>query len=90
MGAPFYENGSFVKLREISVTYTWADAFVQQKLGLASIDLRVGGRNLATSTKYTGANPEPSLGGADSPSMGVDWFSNPEPRSFVFAVTLNR
>ncbi len=90
MGAPFYENGSFVKLREISVTYTWADAFVQHKLGLASIDLRVGGRNLATHTKYTGANPEPSLGGADSPAMGVDWFSNPEPRSFVFAVTLNR
>jgi TonB-linked SusC/RagA family outer membrane protein len=90
MGAPFYENGSFVKLREISVTYTWAGQWVQHSLGLASIDFRLGGRNLATSTKYTGANPEPSLGGADSPSQGVDWFSNPEPRSFVFAVTLNR
>jgi TonB-linked SusC/RagA family outer membrane protein len=90
MGAPFYEDGSFVKLREVSVTYNWTGAWLQQTLGLSSVAFRVGGRNLFTSTNYTGANPEPSLGGADSPARGVDWFSNPEPRSFVFAVTLNR
>ena len=90
MGQPFYENGGYVKLREISVTYSWADRFVQQSLGLSSIDLRVGGRNLVTWTKYTGVDPEVSLGGADSPARGVDWFSSPQARSFVFAVTLNR
>jgi TonB-linked SusC/RagA family outer membrane protein len=90
MGAPFYEDGSFVKLREVSVTYNWTGPVVRERLGLSSIAFRIGGRNLLTHTNYTGSNPEPSLGGADSPARGVDWFSNPEPRSFVFAVTINR
>jgi len=54
------------------------------------VNLRVGGRNLITWTSYTGVDPETSLGGADSPSRGVDWFSSPQARSFVFAVTLNK
>lgn len=90
MGQPFYENGGYVKLREIAVSYTWASRFITQTLNLSSVNLRVGGRNLITWTSYTGVDPETSLGGADSPAQGVDWFSSPQARSFVFAVTLNK
>ena len=90
MGQPFYEDGGYVKLREIAVTYTWASRFITQTLGMSSVNLRVGGRNLITWTNYTGVDPETSLGGADSPSRGVDWFSSPQARSFVFSVTLNK
>jgi TonB-linked SusC/RagA family outer membrane protein len=90
LGLPFYEDGSFVKLREVSVGYTFTGGFVNRSLGLSSMDIRVSGRNLAVWTDYTGADPETSLGGADTGARGVDWFNNPQTRSFVFSVTLNR
>jgi TonB-linked SusC/RagA family outer membrane protein len=90
LGQPFYESGSFVKLREISVGYTFTGAFVQRTLGLSTIDVRVAGRNLAVWTNYTGADPETNLSGADTGARGIDWFNNPQTRSFVFSATLNR
>jgi TonB-linked SusC/RagA family outer membrane protein len=90
LGQPFYESGSFVKLREVSVGYTFTGGFVTRNLGLTSMDLRVAGRNLAVWTPYTGADPETNLSGADTGARGIDWFNNPQTRSFVFSVTLNR
>jgi hypothetical protein len=89
LGQPFYEDAGFVKLREISVGYTATGGFVQ-RLGFSSVDLRLAGRNLAVWTDYTGVDPETSLGGAESGARGIDWFNNPQTRSFVFSVTLNR
>ncbi len=90
LGQPFYEDGSYTKLREISVGYTWAGKFVSQTLHLSSVDFRVAGRNLAVWTKYSGIDPETSFAGAESGSRGVDWFNNPQARSFVFSLGLNR
>ena len=86
------EDAGFVKLREISISYTIDAPWVQRTLGFASIDLRVSGRNLKTWTNYTGYDPETNLGGAISANLGasgVDYFNNPQTRSFSFAVTLN-
>ena len=90
LGQPFYESASFVKLREVSVGYTFTGGFVSRGLGLSSMDVRVAGRNLAVWAPYTGADPETNLSGADTGARGVDWFNNPQTRSFVFSVTLNR
>jgi TonB-linked SusC/RagA family outer membrane protein len=90
LGQPFYESGSFVKLREISVGYSFTGGFVSRTLGLTSMDVRVAGRNLAVWTDYTGADPETNLAGAETGARGIDWFNNPQTRSFVFSVTLNR
>ena len=89
---PCIEDGGFVKLREVSLTYTLDAPWVQRSLGFSSIDLRVSGRNLKTWTNYTGYDPETNLGGAISANAGaggVDYFNNPQTRSFVFSVTLN-
>ncbi len=89
---PCIEDAGFVKLREVSVSYTFDQAWVQRTLGFSSIDLRVSGRNLKTWTNYTGYDPETNLGGAISANAGaggVDYFNNPQTRSFVIAVTLN-
>jgi TonB-linked SusC/RagA family outer membrane protein len=90
LGQPFYESASFVKLREVSVGYTFTGGFISQSLGLSSMDVRVAGRNLAVWAPYTGADPETNLSGADTGARGIDWFNNPQTRSFVFSVTLNR
>jgi TonB-linked SusC/RagA family outer membrane protein len=90
LGQPFYESASFVKLREVSIGYSFTGGFVSNRLGLSSMDVRVAGRNLAVWTPYTGADPETNLSGADTGARGIDWFNNPQTRSFVFSVTLNR
>src|SRR5690349_19761688 len=89
---PCIEDAGFVKLREIWVTFTLDQPWVQRTFGFSSIDVRVSGRNLGTWTKYTGYDPETNLGGANSSgagASGVDYFNNPQTRSFLFAVTLN-
>ena len=83
------EDGGYVKLREISVGYTFDQAWVQRTLGLASVTLRAAGRNLHTWTKYTGYDPETNLGGAIQKTRGMDYFVMPQTRSFVFTVSLN-
>jgi hypothetical protein len=86
----FVEDGSFVKLRELSAAYTLDQRWVRNSLGFSSLDLRVAGRNLFTWTNYTGLDPEANLGGAEWFSQGVDYFNNPQARSIVLSVTLNR
>jgi TonB-linked SusC/RagA family outer membrane protein len=90
VGAQFVENGSFVKLRELSLTYTLNQRWLQDRLGFSSVDLRVAGRNLHTWTKYRGLDPETNLGGSEWLTQGVDYFNSPLTRSFVISVGLNR
>lgn len=90
VSAQFVEDASFVKLREISLAYTLDQRFVRETLGFSSIDLRVAGRNLVTWTDYTGQDPETNLAGAEGQVRGYDFFNNPQTRSFVFSITLNR
>jgi TonB-linked SusC/RagA family outer membrane protein len=87
---PCMEDGGYVKLRELSVAYTFDMPWVARTTGLSSIDLRVSGRNLKTWTKYTGLDPETTVGGAISRVGGQDYFNLPLTRSFVITLGLNR
>ena len=86
----FIEDAGFVKLREVSVGYTFDGPWVNRILGFSSIDMRLAGRNLVTWTKYRGIDPETSLLGSATSVRGIDYFNNPQSRSFVFSLTLNR
>jgi len=88
--AQFVESANFVKLRELSMQYTLDQGFVKSSLGLSSLDLRIAGRNLHTWPKYKGLDPESNLGGAEFLTQGIDYFNNPQTRSFVLSVSLNR
>ena len=90
VNAQFIEYGRFVKLLELSVAYTLDQEWVRNRLGLGSIDLRLSGRNLKTWTDYTGIDPETTLAGAESLVRGYDYFNNPQTRSVVFSIGLNR
>lgn len=89
VASQFIEDGSFVKLREVSVAFTFDQPWVRS-VGLSSIDARIAGRNLATWTDYTGLDPEASLGGAEYLTQGIDFFNNPQSRSFVLSFTFSR
>lgn len=84
------EEGGFVKLRELSVAYTFDQAWVGRLLSMSTVDVRLSGRNLKTWTKYTGLDPETSVGGPYERVSGADYFNLPLTRSFVLSFTLNR
>jgi TonB-linked SusC/RagA family outer membrane protein len=84
----FVEDGGFMKLREVSVSYNFESDFVR-RAGFSSVDLRLAGRNLWLKTDYTGIDPESNLAGANA-SRGNEYFNNPQARSVVFSVGLNR
>jgi TonB-linked SusC/RagA family outer membrane protein len=86
--AQFQEDGSFTRLREVSVAYTLDRPWVRRQLGFTAIDLRVAGRNLHTWTGYTGFDPEVSVGGAAAGNRGIDWMVNPISRAWVFSLGL--
>ena len=90
VGAQFVEDGSFAKLREISLTYTLDQPFLRSLTGFSSADIRIAGRNLKTWTKYRGFDPEVNLGGAEFLTQGLDYFINPPTRSFVLSFSLSR
>ena len=90
VASQFIEDGSFVKLREIAVSYRFDQPWVNRTLGLTSLDLRLAGRNLKTWTDYTGIDPETNLGGAEVNLQGIDYFNNPVTRIWVLTLGLNR
>jgi hypothetical protein len=88
---PCVEDAGYVKLREISLTYTFNQPWVARALGMSSLDVRIAGRNLKTWTKYTGLDPEiGGVGGNISRFNGYDYFNLPLTRSFVITFGLNR
>ncbi len=87
---PCIEDAGYVKLREISVAYNFDAPWVSRALGVSSVDVRLSGRNLKTWTRYTGLDPETTVGGSSTRVGGQDYFNLPLTRSFVFTVGLNR
>ena len=63
------EDGSFVKLRELSATYS-LDAAPVRRVFKNGIDVTVSGRNLAVWTKYSGYDPEINLFGTNAGGVG--------------------
>ncbi len=79
------EDGSFVKLRELSASYRWQPHF----LGESSIQLSLIGRNLFSLDDYSGYDPEINIGGQRTVVRGFDFVEVPIPRSIAFQINLN-
>lgn len=79
------EDGSFVKLRELSASYRWQPQF----LGLNSIQLSLIGRNLLSIDDYSGYDPETNIAGQRTAVRGFDFVEVPIPRSIAFRISLN-
>jgi TonB-dependent starch-binding outer membrane protein SusC len=90
----YVEDGSFVKLREVSATYTFTQPFVRRYFS-DGIELTLAGRNLHTWTDYTGYDPEGNLFGQNAPGLtttaadrGFDFAMVPIPRTWSASVRL--
>ncbi|MBS1659056.1 MAG: SusC/RagA family TonB-linked outer membrane protein [Bacteroidetes bacterium] len=82
----FIEDGSYVKLKEVSLTYSISPKALE-RTPIAGLDISLIGRNLWLQTDYKGVDPETSLTGANN-SQGMDYFNMPGTRSYGLNVRL--
>jgi TonB-linked SusC/RagA family outer membrane protein len=85
--SPFLEDGSYVKLREISASYTVPDRWARQ-IGATRANLTVAGRNLHTWTRFNGLDPE-GRANVDNAVLSNDQAVLPVLPQLVTSVRLN-
>jgi len=83
----FVEDGSFLRIRNITLGYNLSQAALQ-KLKLSSARLSFTVQNAYTFTKYEGYNPEVSAQGGSTLVPGVDAGGYPLARSFMFGLNV--
>ncbi len=79
------DDGSFVKLREISLSYNLPNIIK----GMSGLKLSATGRNLISWDKYNGYDPETNAGGNSDRLRGVDFGNVPIPRTYQLSLTAN-
>ncbi len=75
---PFFQDASFVKLREVSATYTLPERWLGKR---ASITL--AGRELKTWTDYRGLDPESNVNNAATTAQTIDQAATPNLMRFI-------
>ena len=66
----FFQPGSFVKLREISATFTAPQSVVARFRGARNLSFTASARNLKTWTNYRGSNPETDRNASEAGGTG--------------------
>ena len=80
------EDGSYVKLKTISLSYRFPNIKFAQIQG---IQVYLTGQNLLTWTKYRGYDPEVSYRGASTLEAGEDFGGYPQARTFLIGLKLD-
>jgi len=82
-------DGSYVRLRTMSLGYTLTNKQLK-KFKMEKLRLYVSGQNLLTFTNYTYWDPEVNADSFDSNiAKGNDFYTPPQPRTFLFGVNIN-
>ena len=76
------DDGSFVKVREIGLTYNVGAV----GKSLKNLQISLIGRNIHSFDNYNGYDPETNAGGQSSTLRGVDFGNVPIPRTFQLAL----
>ncbi len=83
----FVEDGSYLRLKSATLSYNFG-ANTLKKLNMSKITVFATGYNLLTFTKYSGFDPEVQRYDGNSPSMGIDYGTYPQSRTFLFGVNV--
>lgn len=86
----YVEDGSYVRLKNITLGYTFPKKMIQ-KVGLENLRLYANIQNLLTITGYSGYDPEIGASTADSKgyTYGVDNGRYPSPTVYSFGVNIS-
>ena len=84
----FIEDGSFIRLRTLTLGYNFPMAEWGMKW-IQGLRLYVTGQNLITWTNYSGFDPEVNAAGQAQALQGIDQWSYPMQRRYVMGLNLN-
>ena len=82
------ENGTFLKAREITVSYNLGGLAKHLFADARSAQVSLSARNLFTLTGYTGMDPEVSDFGSQAITRNIDIAPYPPSRSFWFSLSV--
>jgi hypothetical protein len=87
----YIEDGSFLRLRNLTIGYTFSKASLNgfSRNVLSGLRFYVASENLLTLTKYKGYDPEISTQGANGSYIfqrGIDVAQLPQPRTFLVGI----
>ena len=80
-------DATWTKLRDITLSYV-LDSPSIKKIGLSDVMLSFSGRDLININKVEGIDPEINTIGV-STAQGVEYFTNPQTKGFLFSLTIN-
>jgi TonB-linked SusC/RagA family outer membrane protein len=83
---PYIESSEFVRLREITLSYT-VNPSLLKNTPIKNLSVYFTGRNLWLNTPFTGIDPETSLLGASN-GQGIDYFNMPGTRAMTFGLRI--
>nr|WP_297916742.1 SusC/RagA family TonB-linked outer membrane protein [uncultured Allomuricauda sp.] len=81
----FVEDGSFVKLRELALSYDFRPPIK----GIENVQLSLVGRNLISWEDYSGWDPEINTAGQSNGVRGFDFAGVPIPRTYQLGVNVS-
>ncbi|MFB0973593.1 MAG: TonB-dependent receptor, partial [Bacteroidales bacterium] len=87
MSTRYIEDGSYIRLQNLSVGYNVPEK-ICQKIGLHNLKVYVNGQNLYTLTKYSGYDPEIGAYNQSSLLQNIDRGRYPTPRSITLGVNI--
>ena len=83
------KDATFSRIRELSLSYTFTSPAFRDMTKLSSITLRATGRNLwAKYKELVGIDPATNQPGVAN-GFGLDYFTNPSTKSYLFTVSVN-
>ena len=83
----FLENGSFARLKTVTLGYT-LPASVMTRIHMRSARIYAQAQNLVTFTSYPGLDPEVSTFAGNNQALGTDFFTFPQARTITGGITL--
>ena len=85
----FVKSASWIKLREVSLGYSFRNIKFLERTGLKEISLTITGRNLWlwTEDKTLGQDPETNLTGGSN-GRGLQYFNHPNTKSYLATINL--
>ena len=84
----FIEDASFVKLKNLNITYKFNPDFLK-KLFIQRASISISASNVFVITKYSGLDPEVNYNPSSNFSQGIDSASYPSVRTFTLGLNLN-
>lgn len=88
MSSRWVENGSFLRLKNITLNYNLPSSFLK-RMRIQSAKVFVSGQNLALWTKYSGYDPEAQNQSVKNSQLGIDYAVQPQPRTISAGINVS-